>query len=283
MAALATAWGMTGFTLPGMMGEPACGAGRVFHPARRAGPRGQAEIVRTLTSCRPGPRRMPLTSMKTSAFCVAATGPRQVPRPVICPRCSTTPGRRTATGAPSVVPIARYLQVHHAGPLFRTCRSASGRGKKPRRRPTSRGPASSHGVLQLRCGRVHHAGKFLLFLWKAPQARSPFRCKARGPEITGHAEGSRMGVVGQLLKVNLVIGLTLWCVARRPAKASCRARLASTSLTSCWWKCPPRPAGHRQPRAGPVGPPSSIRGPSGWRRTCWSAHPARGSCRAAPA
>ena len=112
-------------------------------PGVRAG-REQPQIVGRSSAGSPARvRRMPLTSMKTSAFCVASTrfSARASPRPVICRKCSTT--RKTyCRGAPSAGADGRAAQVHHAEPLLALVDPPAVAGEGLGVGATSRGPAS---------------------------------------------------------------------------------------------------------------------------------------------
>ena len=108
MATWLTASGITGFTLPGMMDEPACRAGKRISRSPASGPeaisRRSPQIFNRETAWA---FRIPETSTNTSAFCVASTrfSARAKPIPVSSRKVSVT-RKMNCRGAANPVPMA---------------------------------------------------------------------------------------------------------------------------------------------------------------------------------
>ena len=164
---------MTGLTLPGMIDEPACRGGRRISPKPACGPDESSRRSLAIFSRLPASvRRMPLTSTKTSAFCVASTrfSARASPRPVICRRCSTDAEdvlpRRAQAGADG-----RAAEVHHPEPLLALVDppAVAGEGLGVGRHLAAE--RHEHGVLQFGAADLHHVGELLFLLLERLQQR----------------------------------------------------------------------------------------------------------------
>ena len=166
MAAWLTASGMTGFTLPGMMEEPACRWGSRISPMPASGPedsRRRSPLV--LSRVTASALRIPETSTNTSAFWVASTrfSARAKPTPERS-RSSSTTRKMNWRGAARPVPDGGAAQVDHAQPLLALVDApavpAEGLGVGAH----LAAQGDEHGVLHLGAGHLDHVGVALLQL-----------------------------------------------------------------------------------------------------------------------
>ena len=207
MAAWVTASGMTGLTLPGMIEEPAWRAGRRISPRPASGPRDSSRRSLAIFSrLRAQALRMPLTSTKTSAFCVASTrfSARARPRPVMLAQVLDDAEDVLPRGAEAGAD-GRAAEVHHAQPLLALVDApavaAEGLGVGAHL-AAERG---QHGVLQLRAADLDDVGELPSpCAWNASCRATTSRSSSRSRPDGGQPQGRGVGVVGGLVQVDVV-------------------------------------------------------------------------------
>ena len=176
--------------------------------------------------------RMPETSTKTSAFCVASTrfSARAKPRPVSSRSVSTT-RKMYWRGRGEAGADGRAAEVDHAQPLlaFVDAPAVAVQGLGIGAHLAAQG--DEHGVLELGAAHLDHVGELLLLclegLLQAQHLLFELVQQADGRQPQGGGEG----VVGRLVQVDVVERRDPLVVARAARRAARRARLASTSFT----------------------------------------------------
>ena len=166
-------------------------------------------------------RRMPLTSTKTSAFCVASTrfSARASPRPVIWRSCSTT-RKIYCRGRAQARADGRAAQVHHAQAFFALVDAPAVAGNGLGIGATFRAQRHEHRILKLGAADLDHVGKRLFLLLERLQQHDDFPLQLAQAADGGHAERRREGVVGRLVQVEVIVRVDASLVAQRPAEQS---------------------------------------------------------------